>query len=148
VALRALAADFPGLERSPVYESPAQGYPGPPYWNLCVTFPTGLSAEALVARLKALERSAGRSPGEPRLAPKTLDADLLLLGDEIRDHPPLPHPDLTTRAYVLGPMAALAPTLRPAGMPARLERLWADMAPGAALRRLDPDPLEPPRPAD
>ena len=140
-ALVALERTFGDLRRSPVCVSPAEGYDGPDYWNLCVAFDTELSAEPLVARLKDLERSLGRQPGEPRHAPKALDADLLLLGDETSVEPPLPHPEILTRAYVLGPLAMLAPGHRLPGGTGPVSNLWRNFAGAEALTVLEPDPL-------
>ena len=140
-ALVALGRAFAQLRRSPVCASPAAGYEGPDYWNLCVAFDTELSAEALVASLKDLERSLGRQSGEPRHAPKILDADLLLLGDETSVEPPLPHPEILTRAYVLGPLAMLAPRHRLPGGTDPFSDLWRNFAGANELTVLEPDPL-------
>lgn len=141
LALGDLGERFPDLRRSPVCVSPAVGYSGPDYWNLCVTFTTTLSASALVSLLKVLERRLGRAPSEPRYAPKTLDADLLLLGDETGGEPPLPNPEIFSRAYVLGPLARLFPGLvLPGGGPA-LAELWKNFEGERALRFLPGDPF-------
>jgi 2-amino-4-hydroxy-6-hydroxymethyldihydropteridine diphosphokinase len=140
-ALAGLDRTFSGLQRSPVCVSPAEGYDGPDYWNLCAAFDTALPAGELVLWLKGLERSQGRRPGESRHAPKTLDADLLLLGGTVSRQPPLPHPEVLTRSYVLGPLAMLAPDLLLPGAGTRLEDLWRDFEGAGALTILDPDPL-------
>lgn len=140
-ALVALGRAFAQLRRSPVCVSAAAGYEGPDYWNLCVAFDTELSAKALVAWLKDLERSLGRQPGEPRHAPKTLDADLLLLGDETSVEPPLPHPEILSQAYVLGPLAMLAPRHRLPGGTDPFNDLWRNFAGADELTVLEPDPL-------
>jgi len=140
-ALDEIAGTFGAVQRSPVCASPAAGYEGPDYWNLCVAFDTVLSASELVAWLKQLEARLGRRPEEPRYAPKTLDADLLLLGRLISEQPPLPHPEIFTRHYVLGPLAMLAPELR---LPDREEPvgvLWRELQRSGRLDVLSPDPL-------
>lgn len=142
LALQALDREFGTVRRSPVCASPAQGYTGPDYWNLCAAFDTTLTATELVAWLKGLERRLGRRPGEPRLAPKTLDADLLLLGGEVAVTPPLPHPELLTRAYVLGPLAMLAPDLVAPETDRALDALWRAFPHASSLRVLTPDPLQ------
>jgi 2-amino-4-hydroxy-6-hydroxymethyldihydropteridine diphosphokinase len=140
-ALDEIAGSFGAVRRSPVCASPAAGYEGPDYWNLCVAFDTVLSASELVAWLKQLEARLGRRPGEPRHAPKTLDADLLLLGRLISEQPPLPHPEIFTRAYVLGPLAMLAPELRLPYGDGPIGALWHDLRPSGRLDVLSPDPL-------
>jgi len=74
-----------------------------------------LSAPSLLAALFAIEAAFGRTrtPGSVRNAPRTLDLDLLLYGDTSYDSPALtlPHPRLTERAFVLAPLAEIAPAL-------------------------------------
>lgn len=141
LALDQIADEFSALSRSPVCASPAEGYDGPDYWNLCVAFDTTLSAVELVAWLKRLEERLGRQSGEPRLAPKTLDADLLLLGALVSENPPLPHPEIFTRPYVLGPLAILAPDLDLPGDAGRAGALWRGLKHGAQLEVLATDPF-------
>jgi 2-amino-4-hydroxy-6-hydroxymethyldihydropteridine diphosphokinase len=110
-ALAGLAAT-PGVERvvaSAVYETEPLGPPQGRYLNAVVAFDTTRAPHALLARLAELERAAGRVRG-PRNAPRTLDLDLLLVGDACLDEPELvlPHPRLHERAFVLVPLAELA----------------------------------------
>jgi 2-amino-4-hydroxy-6-hydroxymethyldihydropteridine diphosphokinase len=85
----------------------------PPYLNGAAELETTLTARELLDRLLAVERRFGRVriPGEH--APRTLDLDLLLYGDEVLDEPGLavPHPRLHERRFVLEPLAELAPAL-------------------------------------
>jgi 2-amino-4-hydroxy-6-hydroxymethyldihydropteridine diphosphokinase len=140
-ALDELGRQFGRLECSPVCGSPAAGYAGPDYWNLCVAFETDRPAVELKTCLKQLEQRLGRKPNEPRNAPKVLDADLLLLGDEIAVEPPLPHPEILTRAYVLGPLAMLAPDQRLPGSSIPLGDLWRGFEGRDTLRVLIPHPI-------
>lgn len=97
---------------SPVYETePVGGPPQGPYLNGAVALETTLSPESLLELLQALEARAGRSRGRERDAPRTLDMDLLLYGQEKRDSPDLvvPHPRMHERAFVLVPLADIAP---------------------------------------
>ena len=112
-ALATLRAEFPGLLASRAYENPAVGFEGDDFINLVLRFPATLPVAALQERLKAVERAAGREPGAPQWGPRALDLDLLLYGDLTGLHAgrTLPHPDLATRAWVLGPLAELAPDL-------------------------------------
>jgi len=85
----------------------------PRFLNGVVALDTTLSARALLGRLLALERRFGRVRVAGRRAPRTLDLDLLLYGDETIDEPDLvvPHPRLHERRFVLEPLAELAPRL-------------------------------------
>lgn len=143
-ALDELGRQFGRLECSPVCQSPAAGYAGPDYWNLCVTFETDRPAAELKTCLKHIEQRLGRKADEPRNAPKVLDADLLLLGDEIAAEPPLPHPEILSRAYVLGPLAMLAPDLRLPGSSVRVGDLWRGFEGRDTLRVLVPHPFPSP----
>ena len=111
-ALAGLAAT-PGVERvvaSSLYETEPVGPPQGRYLNAVAALDTTLDAYALFARLAELERAAGRVRGPERNAPRTLDLDLLLFGDECVDTAELvvPHPRLHERAFVLAPLAELA----------------------------------------
>jgi 2-amino-4-hydroxy-6-hydroxymethyldihydropteridine diphosphokinase len=125
-ALRLLAREFPDLVASRAYSNPAVGFQGDDFVNVVVRFTTDLPAEALLERLKAVERICGREPGAPKWGPRTLDLDLLLHGDLTGRVAGklLPHPDLLTRAWVLGPLAELAPALVHPGVGQRVDVLW------------------------
>ena len=112
-ALATLGAEFPGLQASRAFSNAAVGFQGDDFVNLVMRFPADLPLPDLLERLKAAERECGREPGAPKWGPRTLDLDLLLYGDHLGRFPGalLPHPDLTTRAWVLGPLAELAPGL-------------------------------------
>jgi 2-amino-4-hydroxy-6-hydroxymethyldihydropteridine diphosphokinase len=110
-ALGELARELPGARFSPWYRNRAAGFAGDDFINLVAGFDTALPVHALQDRLRAIERLCGREPAAARWAPRTMDLDVLLYGDLVCDEPglKLPRPDLLRRAYVLGPLAALAP---------------------------------------
>jgi len=85
---------------------------GPDYLNAVAALDTDLPADALLAALHEIELRHGRERPY-RNAPRTLDLDLLLHGDARIDSPRLvvPHPRLHERAFVLVPLADLAPDL-------------------------------------
>ncbi|MFI5444820.1 2-amino-4-hydroxy-6-hydroxymethyldihydropteridine diphosphokinase [Polaromonas sp. UC242_47] len=87
---------------------------GPDYINAVVELETGLTAPALLDQLQQLEQSAGRERPY-RNAPRTLDLDLLLYGRASIHSARLivPHPRMTQRAFVLLPLAEIAPALVP-----------------------------------
>ncbi len=88
---------------------------GPDYVNAVAELSTRLSAFELLARLQELEAEARRER-PARNAPRTLDLDLLLYGNARLDTPVLqvPHPRMMQRAFVLVPLAEIAPHLVPA----------------------------------
>jgi 2-amino-4-hydroxy-6-hydroxymethyldihydropteridine diphosphokinase len=102
---------------SPVYETePVGGPPQDPYLNVVVELDTHASARELFARCRSAEDAAGRTRTK-RFGPRTLDADLLLVGDRTvsDDDLVVPHPRMTARRFVLQPLFDLAPELVHAG---------------------------------
>ncbi len=125
-ALGLLAREFPGLRASRAFSNPAVGFIGDDFINLVVAFPADIPTEALLDRLKDVERACGREPGAPKWGPRTLDLDLLLHGERVGRvaGKNLPHPDLSTRAWVLRPLAELAPELIHPVAGERIDSLW------------------------
>ena len=84
------------------------------FLNAAVAFAAreALTPEALLKDLKCLEREFGRTAAPVRNAPRELDLDLLLFGDEVRDSETftLPHPRAVNRRFVLEPAAEVLPT--------------------------------------
>ncbi len=115
-ALDAVAAlpDSRMLRTSSFYRTAPVGAPGQPdYLNAVAALETGLAPDDLLAALLEIEHDFGRRR-EYRNAPRTLDLDLLLYDDAVIDRPHLqiPHPRLHLRAFVLVPLAEIAPELR------------------------------------
>jgi len=91
--------------------TPVGGPEGQPdYLNAAIALRTDLEPEELLAGLLRIEREAGRERRE-RWGPRLLDLDLLAYGDRVLDRPglTLPHPRLMERAFVLAPLADIAP---------------------------------------
>jgi 2-amino-4-hydroxy-6-hydroxymethyldihydropteridine diphosphokinase len=118
------------LARSANYRTPPWGVEDQPeFINACAKIATSLSPRALLSRAHEVERALGRDRAkEQRWGPRTLDIDLLAYDDLTIDEPglQLPHPRLLQRAFVLVPLAEIAPDWEIAGTTVR-----------AALARLD-----------
>lgn len=99
-------------ERSRLYRTAPHEAKGPDFINAVVRLETRLTAPELLDALQALETQAGRLRPYPN-APRTLDLDVLLYGQARMDSPRLtvPHPRWRERAFVLYPLADLAPSL-------------------------------------
>jgi len=112
-AVTLLARDFPGVRVSPWYQNRAVGFEGDDFINLVAGFDTTLPLHEVVHRLQAIEAACGRARDAPRWAPRSMDLDVLLYGELVCEEAglKLPRPDLLKRAYMLGPLAALAPQL-------------------------------------
>jgi 2-amino-4-hydroxy-6-hydroxymethyldihydropteridine diphosphokinase len=81
----------------------------PTFLNACVQMETGLEPEELLDACKAIESELGRKPGGPRHGPRSIDLDVLLLGDLSYESPRLrlPHAEVLTRRFVLIPLLEL-----------------------------------------
>jgi len=112
-AVAALAPHVRVLAQSAVYETEPWGFADQPaFLNMVLRAATQLAPADLLARLKELEATLGRTPSF-RNGPRLIDLDILFYDDIILDSPSLhiPHPRLHERAFVLIPLADLAPDL-------------------------------------
>lgn len=110
-ALDALDGWFDELIISSVYESESVGFDGSPFYNLVVGIDTGLSVAELSARFKQLEADNGRRRDVPKFSPRTLDLDILTYDNEVGgvDGVELPRGEILKNAFVLRPLAEIAP---------------------------------------
>ena len=114
---------------SPLYGSAPVDAGGPDYLNAVAELTTTLAPQALLEALQTIERGAGRERPY-RNAPRTLDLDILWFGGQIIDSPALtvPHPRMAERAFVLRPLADLAPE--------RVEAAWLQAVASQDIQRL------------
>ena len=98
------------VKRSSLYRTAPIASSGPDYVNAVVEIVTLLTAPALLARLQQLEQLAGRERSCPN-APRILDLDVLTYGDAViaSESLVIPHPRMRERAFVLVPLAEIAP---------------------------------------
>jgi 2-amino-4-hydroxy-6-hydroxymethyldihydropteridine diphosphokinase len=92
----------------------------PDFLNACLRIETRLGPEGVLDACKDVERELGRSATGVRHGPRPIDVDVLLLGDLERgsERLSLPHPEVTSRRFVLEPLLELDPELRlPDGRP-------------------------------
>ena len=110
-AARLLKSHFPNARFSRCYRNAAVGFEGDDFINAVVAFSTDLPVTDLLRVLHAIEEQCGRGRADSRWGPRAMDLDLLLYGDEIGEGPGyvLPRRDMLRRAYMLGPLAELAP---------------------------------------
>ena len=115
---------------SPLYGSAPVDAGGPDYLNAVTELTTTLAPQALLEALQTIERGAGRERPY-RNAPRTLDLDILWFGGQIIDSPALtvPHPRMAERAFVLRPLADLAPD--------RVEAAWLQAVASQDIQRLE-----------
>lgn len=108
------------VARSSIHQTDPVGPPGQgPYLNAAVALDTAMAPRALLDAMLAIERARGRDRSrEQRWGPRTLDLDLLIHGEAILREAGLvlPHPRLHERAFVLEPLAEIAPDLTVPGL--------------------------------
>lgn len=112
LACRALSSEFGELRKSAVYRNEAIGFEGGDFLNMVVGFDTSDKPEEIVERLEEIHEQAGRErePGNPYCS-RTLDLDLLLYGNMVRQRLKLPHGDIEKYDFVIRPLAEMAPEL-------------------------------------
>lgn len=109
------------LKRSRLYRTAPWGLTEQDWFvNACLLIETALSPRALLERCLAVEQALGRVR-ERRWGPRVIDLDILLYGEERLDEPGLtiPHPEIAHRAFVLVPLADIAPEARIGGKAVR-----------------------------
>ncbi|MCY4362583.1 MAG: 2-amino-4-hydroxy-6-hydroxymethyldihydropteridine diphosphokinase [Gammaproteobacteria bacterium] len=126
--VRALGEAFHNLRISTIYENEAVGFSGDNFYNFVVGCDAGLEVEEVVSRLHRIEDEHGRDRSQPRFSSRTLDLDLLLYDDLVIDTGSLhlPRPDINEYAYVLCPLAEIAPELRHPVSRKTYATLWSE----------------------
>jgi 2-amino-4-hydroxy-6-hydroxymethyldihydropteridine diphosphokinase len=127
------------IKASSLYETEPVGelLDQPDFLNAVVRIETTLTPVDLLNLCKAIEVEHGRAFGGPRHGPRPIDLDLLLLGDieMSTDRLTLPHPEVTSRRFVLEPLLEMDPALTlPDG--SRLEDALAALGPGQRVNRV------------
>jgi len=127
VGIRELRRLLGTLQLSPVYEGAAMGFDGDPFWNLVVGAETALGVAALQRELRGIEFAHGRPAVTSRNSPRTLDIDILTYGEltGIVDGVELPRGEIVRHAFVLRPLAELAPEVTHPAQGQSYAALWA-----------------------
>ena len=126
-AVAALRRRFGALQLSQVYENRPIGFEGENFYNLVAGFDTDDPPDSVAAALHEIEQRQGRVRGHTRFSPRTLDLDLLLYDDLVRDDEALrlPRDEIREYACVLGPLAELAPHMRHPETGETFAQMWA-----------------------
>jgi 2-amino-4-hydroxy-6-hydroxymethyldihydropteridine diphosphokinase len=125
-ALDALSELLGELKISSVYESKSIGFDGSNFFNLVVGADTNLSIAELSETLKRIEDNNGRKRNGPKFSPRTLDIDILTYGDFVGTEGgvELPRAEITKNAFVLLPLAEIAPQVLHPQLQKTYHDLW------------------------
>ncbi len=125
-ALKELEDLFGELEVSNVYETAAVGFEGPPFYNLAIIFYSEKPVREIAKILREIEIRHGRTQKSEKFSGRTLDLDILLYGDLILrdDKLQIPRDDILRYAFVLEPLAEIAPDQRHPVTHERFSDLW------------------------
>ena len=138
-ALSELRGRFGDIVASPVYRTPAEGFDGPDFLNAAAVIDTDLDIVSLDAWLHQLEDAHGRRRDLPRFSSRPLDIDIVFFDSLVfrgAGNLQVPRPELR-HAFVLKPLADIAPGFRDPLSGRTLAELWADHPDAAA-----PPPVE------
>jgi 2-amino-4-hydroxy-6-hydroxymethyldihydropteridine diphosphokinase len=124
---------------SPVYETDAEGFEGPAFYNLVTGHETELSAESLIKLFRQLEGELGRVRGETSFDSRTIDIDLLTYGDLVAEvaGKKLPRDDITDYAFVLKPLCDLAPDEMHPVLQKSYRQMWEEFEPKPRMRPVE-----------
>jgi len=124
-AMTLLARSFPAISFSRIFESASVGFDGNNFLNLVAKFDTQQSIDQVVDVLKQIEHQMGRIRGSKKFCDRRIDIDVLLYGDQIMSAPvEVPRGEILENAYVLWPLAELAPDLFHPGSDKNYHQLW------------------------
>ena len=135
--LATLKAHFGTLIVSSIYATVAVGFEGDEFYNLVVGFDSDDDVYTIVDVLKSIESAHGRTHDEPKYASRSLDLDLLTYDEQILHNKDIsiPREDILKYAFVLKPLAEIAPETRHPQTRIRYRELWNEFTDkGAVLR--------------
>ena len=118
------------LQLSPVYKTQAVGFEGDDFFNLVASFITNLPPVEVEKKLKAIEHQNGRRRNQEKFSARTLDIDLLLYDQEIihSNSISVPRDEIEKYAFVLSPLADLAPDLIHPRTQQSISEMWQKLS--------------------
>jgi 2-amino-4-hydroxy-6-hydroxymethyldihydropteridine diphosphokinase len=136
--VKALAQAFGELELSSVYESEAVGFDGDAFYNMVIACDSNDDVHATNKKLSEIEDANQRDRSGPKFSSRTLDLDLLLYDDLVLSENglTLPRDEILKNAFVLWPLAEIAPELKHPVVKKTYAELWAEF--DRAKERLRP----------
>ena len=125
--ITALQQAFGDLNLSSVYESESVGFDGDAFYNMVIACEVSMSVHDSNQILREIEDAHGRDRSGPKFSSRTLDLDLLLYDDLVLDEKglKLPRGEILKNAFVLWPLAEIAPQLKHPEVDKSYAELWA-----------------------
>ena len=125
-AIKTLEKRFGPLTLSSLYDTAAVGFDGAPFFNMVVVFESESPVSEIVRILKEIETEHGRQRISEKFTARALDLDLILYGDQVleEDGLRLPRDEIIHYAFMLEPLAEVAPELRHPVTNERYADLW------------------------
>jgi 2-amino-4-hydroxy-6-hydroxymethyldihydropteridine diphosphokinase len=117
--------EFNDIALSSVYESDAEGFAGDAFYNLVVSFDAE-DVNSVMQTLRRIEDEHGRIRQKAKFSSRSLDLDLLLFGEQIIPALGIPRDEITRYAFVLWPLAEIAPQARHPVTGDAFEDLWRE----------------------
>lgn len=143
-SLQALKECFGNIVASSIYESEAVGFIGDSFYNLVVGFDSDLEVKQVAKQLRQIELDNGRTRESRKFSARTLDLDLILYGNLIVNDGRLqiPRNEIERYAFVLEPLAEIAPTLKHPISHLSYQELWEKFdKTHAKQHRVTPTPI-------
>lgn len=138
--LDAMARMFSDFDHSSVYESDSIGFQGQAFLNMVIAVETQLTIAELAKQLRQIEMEHGRPENAPRFSARQLDIDILTYADRVGkiDGVELPRPEIVENAFVLQPLAELAPEVYHPRLGVAYSQLWEEYDKGSQkIHRVD-----------
>lgn len=126
--IRALSEEFGELQLSPVYETEAVGFAGDAFLNMVLGFHTDLPLQDVRGVLREIEHVQGRIRDGQKFGSRTLDLDILTYGDLVDRNQDIPRAEIMRYAFVLGPLADVAPEHVHPELGKTYARLWQEFS--------------------
>lgn len=123
--ITALKSAFGELTLSSLFESESIGFKGAAFYNMVIALNTSASITDVSKQLREIEYAHGRSKNAKKFSPRTLDLDILLYDDLVLEQPAqIPRNEITTNAFVLWPLAEIAPQRKHPILKQTYQQLW------------------------
>ena len=119
---------FGALRLSPVYETEAVGFAGDAFLNMVLGFNTELPVDEVRRVLRDIEHARGRTRDGHKFGSRTLDLDILTYGNLVDESQDIPRAEIMRYAFVLAPLADVAPEQTHPGLGKTYARLWQDFS--------------------